>query len=183
MILVDTPRWPWRDQLWGHMVSDVSLQELHQFARQIGKRRIGFQGDHYDVNQKEHQLAIEAGAKAVGSRELVRSLRDSGLRNRTNRPTWSVVYESTGSQTQSELVEAINRSISSEDHRTRLHHALLSANPHLEALSALIVEHEEASAVVLKLREDPCLDSVDLDLFVNSESDGLRVVELIIGDC
>ena len=61
MIFVDTPSWPWRGSLWGHMVSDASLAELHNFAQGIGKRRIGFQGDHYDINVDEHALAVQAG--------------------------------------------------------------------------------------------------------------------------
>ena len=59
MILADKPLWPWRGQLWGHLVSDTSLEELHEFARQLGKRRIGFQGDHYDLNPTEHARALE----------------------------------------------------------------------------------------------------------------------------
>ena len=77
MILTDTPGWPWRGKLWGHLVSDSSLEELHEFAQRIGKRRIGFQGDHYDIDAEEHALAVREGAQCVDSRELVRRLRDS----------------------------------------------------------------------------------------------------------
>ena len=93
MILVDEPRWPWRGRLWAHLVSDHSTEELHRFAHSIGKRRVGFQGDHYDVDEEERQRALDAGAVATPSRELVRRLRDAGLRVRGGLPKWSVLHE------------------------------------------------------------------------------------------
>ena len=183
MILVDRPRWTWKGQLWGHMVSDVSLQELHAFALQIGKRRIGFQGDHYDLNEDEHQLAVESGAIRVDSRELVRRLRDSGLRYRSSKPPWGVVYESRTSQTLSDLLLILSEKVSSPDHHRRLNIALMSGDPQLEVRSVLIVEHMTASAVVLELKERPYLDATELDLLIENDAAELRVVELIIGDC
>jgi hypothetical protein len=79
-ILVDEARWPWRGRRWAHLVSDVSYDELHRFAVLIGKRRAAFQGDHYDVDEAERELALRAGAVAVNSRELVSRLRAAGLR-------------------------------------------------------------------------------------------------------
>ncbi|WP_419864522.1 DUF4031 domain-containing protein [Candidatus Poriferisodalis sp.] len=79
-ILVDDARWPWRGRRWAHLVSDESYDELHRFAALIGKRRAAFQGDHYDVDETERQLALRAGAVAVNSRELVARLRAAGLR-------------------------------------------------------------------------------------------------------
>jgi len=183
MILVDRPRWTWKGQLWGHMVSDVSLQELHAFALQIGKRRIGFQGDHYDLNEEEHQLAVERGATRVDSRELVRRLRDSGLRCRSSKPPWRVAYESRTSQTLSDLVLILSDKITSPDHHRRFSITLMSGNPQLEVRSAVIVEHMTASAVVMELKERPCLDATELDLLVENDAGEFRVVELIIGDC
>lgn len=81
-ILVDEDRWPWRGRRWAHLVSDESYDELHQFAAHIGKRRAAFQGDHYDVDEVERELALRAGAVAVSSRELVSRLRAAGLRRR-----------------------------------------------------------------------------------------------------
>ncbi len=81
-ILVDEARWPWRDTYWCHLVSDTDLVELHDFARQLGCRRVGFQGDHYDIDIVSREQAIEIGAEAVGSRELVRRLKAAGLRLR-----------------------------------------------------------------------------------------------------
>ena len=78
-LLIDTPRWPWRGRLWAHLISDESLDELHQGARELGLRYLSFGCDHYDVPDT---MWVEAcrGARLVDSREIVRSLRMSGLR-------------------------------------------------------------------------------------------------------
>ncbi len=68
---------------WAHLVSDRSYDELHEFARGIGKRRLGFQGDHYDIDEIDRARALDLGAELVDSRELVRRLRRAGLPNRT----------------------------------------------------------------------------------------------------
>ncbi|GEM_PF-236736 len=81
-ILVDAARWPWRETLWCHLVSDRSLDELHEFAADLGCRRVAFQGDHYDIDVATRTVAIERGAHACDSRELVRRIRDAGLRAR-----------------------------------------------------------------------------------------------------
>ena len=77
MILVDEP-FEWTPGMWwAHMVSDQSLDELHQFAAQLGLKRSWFQprhrASHYDLRgfNMLHQ-AIKAGAKVVGTRELLR---------------------------------------------------------------------------------------------------------------
>jgi hypothetical protein len=70
------------------LVSDESFGELHELARLIGKRRIGFQGDHYDVDSVDRERAIAAGAVAVDSRQLVRRLVESGLRRGNAKPRW-----------------------------------------------------------------------------------------------
>ena len=183
MILVDTPIWPWRDGLWGHMVSDVSFQELHQFAQRLGKRRIGFQGDHYDIDQGEHQRAVEMGATTIESRELVRRLRDSGLRRRDKRPPWEIAYQSEEIQPFNTLIEIVSNAISSEADCLRLLNVLTSANSNPEVLGALIVQRAGASAMVLEFGEGPELDTAGLDLFVESRSEDTAVFELIIGNC
>lgn len=80
MILVDPAVWPWRGRRWAHLVSDVSLEELHVFAGALQIDRRLFGGDHYDITAEWRTQAIELGAEAVDSRELVRRLRASGLR-------------------------------------------------------------------------------------------------------
>ncbi len=79
-ILIDEPRWWWRDRRWCHLVSDESYEELHEFAERVGIPRRGFQGDHYDIPEEYRERLIEAGAESVESRELVRRLREAGLR-------------------------------------------------------------------------------------------------------
>ena len=85
-ILVDPAIWPWRDRIWCHLVSDESYDELHAFAERLGIPRRAFQGDHYDLPEDYRTRAIELGATAVSSRELVRRLIDSGLRLRKHQP-------------------------------------------------------------------------------------------------
>jgi hypothetical protein len=79
-ILVDEPRWWFEGRKWCHLVSDESLDELHDFADRVGMPRRGFQGDHYDVPEEYRSRVVEAGAVTVESRELLRRLRAAGLR-------------------------------------------------------------------------------------------------------
>jgi hypothetical protein len=80
VILVDEDRWLWRGRYWAHLVSDVSYDELHRFAAELGLPRRVFQGDHYDVPSEYRHRAIQMGAQTVSSRQLVRRLRAAGLR-------------------------------------------------------------------------------------------------------
>lgn len=79
-ILIDEARWWFRGRRWCHLVSDASLDELHQFAAAHDIPRRGFQGDHYDVPEELRPVLIAGGAQVVPSRELVRRLRAAGLR-------------------------------------------------------------------------------------------------------
>lgn len=79
-VLIDEPRWWFRGRRWSHLVSDVDLEELHEFAGRVGIPRRGFQGDHYDVPEEHFDEMIAAGATRVPSRELLRRLRGAGLR-------------------------------------------------------------------------------------------------------
>ncbi len=79
-VLIDEPRWWWRGRRWCHLVSDTSLDELHDFAAGLGIPRRAFQGDHYDIPEEHRPAAVAAGALEVESRELVRRLRAAGLR-------------------------------------------------------------------------------------------------------
>src|SRR5262244_82167 len=66
----------------GHLVSDTSLEELHQFAESLGLRREWFQEKsipHYDLTGAVYELALERGAQLVSSREIViRAVRKDG---------------------------------------------------------------------------------------------------------
>jgi hypothetical protein len=84
-ILVDAPMWPHRGQLWAHLVSDTSYDELHEFAAALGIPRRGFQGDHYDVPAELRAQALMLGAEAVDGRELVRRLIGGGLKRSRRR--------------------------------------------------------------------------------------------------
>ena len=66
--------------LWSHLVSDSSLEELHDFARRMGIPRRSFDLDHYDVPETRYEEMVAAGAEPVSIRQLVERLRDSGLR-------------------------------------------------------------------------------------------------------
>lgn len=79
-IFVDEPIWWFKGRKWCHMVSDVSLEELHEFAENLGIPRRGFQGDHYDIPEDLRPVAVVAGASEVAGRELLRRLQTAGLR-------------------------------------------------------------------------------------------------------
>jgi hypothetical protein len=84
-ILVDRPRWPAHGTRFAHLVSDVSLDELHAFEAALSlslPRRLRFHNDHYDVPERAWQLAVDAGASVVSTHELVRRIRAAGLRAR-----------------------------------------------------------------------------------------------------
>jgi len=95
MILVDPAVWAWRGRRWAHLVSDRDYPELHDFAAGLGVARVAFQGDHYDVDERTRLAALAAGAEPVDARELLRRLRQAGLRRpAATRPwRWQVVAE------------------------------------------------------------------------------------------
>jgi Protein of unknown function (DUF4031) len=79
-ILIDEPLWWFRGRKWSHLVSDESLEELHEFGARVGMPERAFQGDHYDVPEEYYDEFVRAGAVPTPSRELVRRLRAAGLR-------------------------------------------------------------------------------------------------------
>jgi len=82
MILLDEAIWPNHGTVWGHLVSDTSLAELHAFARLAGIPERGFDHDHYDYPAERREQLIELGAVPVSGRELLRRLQEAGLRVR-----------------------------------------------------------------------------------------------------
>jgi hypothetical protein len=82
VLFVDQPRWPAHGRLWAHLISDVSLAELHAFAELLGVPRRGFERDHYDIPDELVPVAVWMGAQLVPSRVIVRRLVGSGLRRR-----------------------------------------------------------------------------------------------------
>jgi Protein of unknown function (DUF4031) len=81
-VYIDPPIWPGHGRHWSHLVSDVSYEELHEFAARIGLPSRAFERDHYDVLDDRYELAVRAGARPVSSREIVLRLTAAGLRRR-----------------------------------------------------------------------------------------------------
>ncbi|MGC5628275.1 DUF4031 domain-containing protein [Georgenia sp. Z1344] len=79
-LLVDDPLWPAHGTTWSHLVSDVSLEELHAFARDQRLPPRSFDLDHYDVPAGALDALVAAGAERVDRRTLLRRLSGSGLR-------------------------------------------------------------------------------------------------------
>ena len=81
MIVMDAPqRYPRDPRLWCHLLSDLpgdaGSAELRAFARSIGLKdcwlqHAGKPNEHYDTYGRRIELAREAGAKLVSTRELV----------------------------------------------------------------------------------------------------------------
>jgi hypothetical protein len=80
VLYIDTPRWPAHGRLWAHLISDVSVTELHVFAELLGVPRRAFERDHYDVPEHRVQMAIWLGARSVTGKEIVARLKAAGLR-------------------------------------------------------------------------------------------------------
>lgn len=75
-VYVDEAIWPWRKQLWCHMVAD-SIEELHAFADLLGMKREWFQDKrlpHYDMNAKRRERALKLGALKIESRRQLIAL-------------------------------------------------------------------------------------------------------------
>lgn len=86
-VLIDPPRWPAHGTVFGHLVSDASLDELHDFAARAGIPPRAFDHDHYDVPVSRYDELVSAGALPLDERELVRRLAASGLRVRVHEKT------------------------------------------------------------------------------------------------
>ncbi|WP_084634843.1 DUF4031 domain-containing protein [Propionicicella superfundia] len=81
-VLIDPPRWPAHGTVFSHLVSDVSLAELHAFATRAGVPWRAFDHDHYDVPRRLYADLVALGAEPVRETELIRRLLASGLRVR-----------------------------------------------------------------------------------------------------
>lgn len=82
VILIDEPMWGRHGRVWGHVVSDTSLAELHEFAERAGVPKRAFDRDHYDYPAELQEQLIALGATLVTGGELTRRLIASGLRVR-----------------------------------------------------------------------------------------------------
>lgn len=79
-IYIDPPIWRARGRLWSHLISDVSFEELHEFAGRLGAPPRAFERDHYDIPQEVYDRAVVLGASPVSCQEVLGHLRRSGLR-------------------------------------------------------------------------------------------------------
>jgi hypothetical protein len=73
--------------LWCHMVTDGSLEDLHEFAGRIGLSRRRFQNHprhpHYDLMPGSRSLALALGAVEVSVSELAAVLARKNLADGT----------------------------------------------------------------------------------------------------
>ncbi len=171
-ILVDPAIWPWRDQQWAHLVSDASLDELHEFAERLGVRRFSFQGDHYDVPAHVRDRAIDLGAEDVDSRVLLRRLKAAGLRlGPTQRlPRWSILHDGAGVAVTSVLA-------SEAGERLQAAVAALDLDPH----RMIVGDRPDLSGVLLttdELPPRPATESVQVHL--SNPPDDHAAVELFV---
>lgn len=79
-IYIDPPTWPAHGTVFSHLISDVSLAELYEFAAAAGISERAFDRDHYDVPAHLYDELVRAGAKELSGAELTRTLIASGLR-------------------------------------------------------------------------------------------------------
>ena len=56
-IYIDPPTWPAHGTVFSHLISDVSLAELHEFAAAAGISERAFDRDHYDVPAHQYGRA------------------------------------------------------------------------------------------------------------------------------
>lgn len=79
MIYIDIPTWQKSGaksrKKYSHLIAD-SLQELHEFALKIKIKKHFFHSSakikHYDVAEEMFQIAVDAGAVIIDSREIVK---------------------------------------------------------------------------------------------------------------
>ena len=81
-LYIDPPYWPAHGTVFSHLISDESLEELHDFAAASGISGRAFDEDHYDVPEVRHPELVARGAVPVSGSELARVLTRSGLRVR-----------------------------------------------------------------------------------------------------
>ena len=79
-IYIDPPAWPAHGTVFSHLISDVSLAELHGFAAAADISERAFDRDHYDVPAHLYDELVQAGAIELSGAQLTRTLIASGLR-------------------------------------------------------------------------------------------------------
>jgi len=79
MVYVDNPKIAYGRMLMCHMIADTS-EELVSMAKKIGVavrwlQKAGTRREHFDVCLSKRKLAVQAGAKEVSTKELVRLMK------------------------------------------------------------------------------------------------------------
>jgi len=75
MIYVDYSIYPYKNMLMCHLLSDSSLDELHNFANKLSLKRVWFQNKknstpHYDISKSKRKTAIKLGAIECNNRKV-----------------------------------------------------------------------------------------------------------------
>ena len=80
-VYVDEAIWPWRGEVWCHLLADTDA-ELADFAERFGLKPLWLQHkparpwlDHYDLPAYAREKAIALGATPVGRSEMVAVIR------------------------------------------------------------------------------------------------------------
>lgn len=160
-------------------MSDESFDELHAFAQRLGKRRLTFQGDHYDIDTVDRQRAIELGAEPIDSRELVRRLRAADLRRRDAKPTWQRLAFAPRGQS----LDVAARLVSFGDPGLVMRSALtMTTGLDQVSQSGLYVDQEFLVALFDWVGPEATVDLPDVDRVWAGEPrpDGERSVELFV---
>ena len=178
-VLVDPAVWEWRGASWAHLVSDESFDELHEFARRLGKRRLAFQGDHYDIDTVDRDRAIALGAEPIDSRELVRRLRAADLRRRDDKPSWQRLAFAPRGRT----LDVAGRLVSFGEPGLALRSALtMTTALDQVSQSGLYVDETHLVALFDWVGPEATVDLPDIDRVWAGEprSDGERSLELFV---
>ena len=158
---------------------------MHELAQSIGLRRIGFQGDHYDVDETDRDRALAAGAAATASRELVRRLRAAGLRRRSgSEPCWQRLASSPAGADTHEVLVALEKLGASGE---RLTAGVDRLGPLAMAGSLGLYGRPDRLAVVVDLStpippaaDRWTLEAVDEVWLSGPRADGQRSLELFV---
>lgn len=96
-VYVDSEGIPWQGRAWCHLVADT-LEELHNFAQQLGLKRHWFQDrsfyPHYDVTMPVRQRALRLGAISADRKTIIqccKQMRAEMLRLKQSDPAYADV--------------------------------------------------------------------------------------------
>ena len=80
MIYIDSLKFYENYGYTAHMISDISIDDLHRFAKENGIHKRFYHSSrkhpHYDIIAENYTRAINGGAKVVTSKEIIRILKN-----------------------------------------------------------------------------------------------------------